>query len=132
MRKVVLRGRDGKTTNGFAYPAELKDKVKFLSRQGKQTEIPLADLKAVFFVRDFQGDPEYRPVAFLGKTPLSEKLWVRIRFMDGEILEGKVQNSAELLTEAGFYLWPSDPDTNNESVFVVKSAVRSFTVLATC
>lgn len=132
MRKVVLRGRDGKTTSGFVAPAELKDKVKFISREGKQGEIPLTDLKAVFFVRDFKGDPEYQPVAFLGKTPVSEKLWVRIRFIDGETVEGKVQNSADLLTEAGFYLWPSDLDTNNESVFVVKSAIRAFTVLATC
>lgn len=132
MRKVVLRGRDGSTTSGFAYPVELKDKVKFIGREGKQSEIALGELKAVFFVRDFRGDPEYRPISFLGKSPIADMLWVRIQFQDGEVLEGKVHNAIELLTEPGFYVWPSDSDSNNESVFIVKSAIRAFTILATC
>lgn len=61
--KVVVRIADGRILKGFTqdffpnrdrfhlHPAE--------GTQGKKTEIFLGDLKAVFFVRDFAGNPQY-------------------------------------------------------------------------
>ncbi len=56
-------------------------------------------------------------VQFLSKAPMSEKLLVRVRFADGEVIEGGVNNAVGLLIETGFYLWPSDPEDNNISIF---------------
>lgn len=130
LRKVVLRDRDGNTTFGFSYQTELSDEIRIITREGKDQTVCLSQLKAVFFVRDFKGDPKYQPVQFLNKAPTSEKLWVRVEFTDGEVLEGRVNNSLDLLVQAGFYLWPSDHETNNLSVFIPKSAIASFAVLA--
>ncbi len=130
LHKVVLRDLDGNTTFGFTYQTDFSDDIKIITREGKDQTLPLARLKAVFFVRDFKGDPQYQPVQFLTKAPISEKLWVRVRFQDGEVLEGKVNNSLDLLIQAGFYLWPSDAETNNVSVFIPKAAIAGFSILA--
>ena len=53
-----------------------------------------------------------------------------MEFLDGEILEGKVANNADLLTSAGLVLFPSDQETNNQCVFVLKSAVKKFAILS--
>ena len=47
-----------------------------------------------------------------------------------EILEGKVANNADLLTGAGFVLFPSDQETNDQCVFAPKSAVKKFAILS--
>ncbi len=130
LRKVVLRDRDGNTTFGFSYQTEFSDEVKIITREGKDQTLPLSELKAVFFVRDFKGDPQYEPVQFLSKAPPSERLWVRVQFPDGEVLEGRVRNSLDLISQPGFYLWPSDHETNNVSVFIPKSAIAGFSILA--
>jgi len=130
LHKIVLRDRDGTSTFGFTYQTEFSDEIKIITREGKDQTISLSGLKAVFFVRDFKGDPQYQPVQFLNKAPMSEKLWVRVRFQDGEVLEGRVNNSLDLLVQPGFYLWPSDQETNNLSVYIPKSAIAGFSVLA--
>jgi len=130
LQKVVLRNRDGKTTFGFTYQTHFSDEIKIITREGKDQTVPLSGLKAVFFVRDFKGDPQYQPIQFLGRAPTSEKLWARVRFDDGEVLEGRVSNTLDLLTQPGFYLWPSDDETNNVSVFIPKSALAGFSILA--
>jgi hypothetical protein len=130
LHKVVLHDRDGSTTFGFAYQTEFSDEIKFVTREGKDHTVSLSRLKAVFFVRDFKGDPQYQPVQFLNKAAISEKLWVRVHFEDGEVLEGRVNNGLDLLTQPGFYLWPSDQETNNLGVFILKSAIVGFSILA--
>ncbi|MFB3903585.1 MAG: hypothetical protein ACE15E_09035 [Acidobacteriota bacterium] len=130
LHKVVLHDRDGNTTFGFAYQTDFAEEIRIITREGKAQTVPLSRLKAVFFVRDFKGDPEYQAVQFLNKAPASEKLWVRVRFEDGEVIEGRVNNGLDLLTRPGFYLWPSDSESNNVSIFIPKSAVVAFSILA--
>lgn len=128
--KVVVRTRDGGVICGFSSEGHIKeDEVTYISRDGKEQARPLDDLKAVFFVRDFKGDSDYREVKFFKKQDESKWLWVRITFFDEEVIEGRVQNDKELLFSNGFYLWPSDEETNNELVYIVKSAIRDFVIL---
>ncbi|HXK60430.1 MAG TPA: hypothetical protein PLP42_11115 [Acidobacteriota bacterium] len=129
-RKVVLRSRSGKLIPGFAYQTDFNETVKILTREGKEEVFPLSELKAVFFVREFGGDPQHEEIQFLAKVPASRELWVRAQFIDGEMLEGKVQNGLDLITKEGFYLYPSDGEANNLCVFVPKSALAAFWVLA--
>ena len=130
LHKVVLHNRDGNNTFGFARQTEFSDEIKIITREGKDETVPLSQLKAVFFVRDFKGDPQYQAVQFLNKAPMSEKLLVRVRFADGEVIEGRVTNGVGLLIETGFYLWPSDPEDNNIGIFIPKSAIADFSILA--
>ena len=128
--KVVVRTRDGSVLCGFSSEGHItEDEVTYISRDGKEQTRSLEELKAVFFVRDFQGDSDYSEIKFFKKQDHNKWLWVRITFFDEETVEGRVQNDRELLFSNGFYLWPSDEETNNELVYIVKSAIKGFVVL---
>ncbi len=129
LQKVVVRTRDGKVILGFANQDRIKKTLKIINQQGKEETFSMDKLKAVFFVKDFQGNPEYDEIKFLNKQSVSSMIWVRVEFFDGEVLEGKILNNMELISSPGFYLSPSDQDTNNKRVYVVKSSLKNFTVL---
>ena len=40
-----------------------------------------------------------------------------------------MSNSMKFIVEDGFYLKPPDPNSNNRLMYIVKSALRDFTVL---
>jgi len=129
--KVIVRSRDGTLFRGFSKSDLIGDKVQLVDAKGNAQEFPLADLKAVFFVRDFEGNRDYREVRFFRKEGSAGWLWVEVVFTDGEIMEGRMRNNLSLLDPRGVYLWLSDEGANNEVVFVVRSAVREFRILGT-
>ena len=129
LQKVVVRTRDGKVIPGFAHQDRISTTLKIITQQGKEQKFSIDKLKAVFFVKDFQGDPGYDEIKFLNKQSVSSMVWVRVEFYDGEVLEGKIPNNMELISLPGFYLSPSDRDTNNKRVYVIKSALKNFTFL---
>ncbi len=129
LQKVIVRTRDGTVIPGFANEDRIKKTLTIINQQGKEETFSMDKLKAVFFVKDFQGNPEYDEIKFLNKQSVSSMIWVRVEFFDGEVLEGKILNTLELLSSPGFYLSPSDQDTNNKRVYVVKSSLKNFTVL---
>ncbi len=129
LHKVVVRTRDGEVIPGFANQDRIKKTLKIITQQGKEQTFSIDKLKAVFFVKDFKGNPEYNEIKFLNKQTVSSMIWARVEFFDGEVLEGKILNNMELISSPGFYLSPSDQDTNNRRVYVVKSALKHFTVL---
>jgi hypothetical protein len=142
--KVVARLRDGSTLKGYleelpeldfdalfvdAHAALPKDLRLRRADSGEQLKLPLNSLKALFFVRSFEGRKEYNEVKFFEKNPPIKGLWIRIRFYDGEYLEGVVGNSIDFVVEPGFYLKPPDSLCNNEILYVVKESLAEFRVL---
>jgi len=142
--KVIARLRDGNLVRGFldrpggedpttflervagTYPAEVTIRV---AESDETLTIPLDSLKALFFVRSFEGHKEHREVKFFDKNPPIKGLWVRVQFFDKESLEGIIQNGIEFLVNPGFLLKPPDPAGNNTSLYVVKSSLADFRVL---
>lgn len=98
-----------------------------------ESESPLAinldSLKALFFVRTFEGRHDYQEIKFFESHPTVEGLWVQVRFADGEVTEGILQNSLRFLVEPGFLLKPPDPMSNNEYVYVLKKSLGDFRIL---
>ena len=131
-RKVILRKLNGEVLKGYVEgtPDLLTvDLVTIASLTEEKIQVPKQDVKALFFVRKFTGDKEYSEVKFFESQPKIDGLWVRLHFMDSESIEGIVANTIKFLVEDGFYLKPPDPNSNNRLMFVVKSALRDFTVL---
>lgn len=95
---------------------------------GENRAVDLATAKAVFFVRTHEGNPRHDEVRFF-RSSLVLDLWIQARMPDGEILEGRTENSIRLLTEPGFWLWPTDRVANNLLVYVPKSSVVEFHVM---
>ncbi len=89
------------------------------------------DAKALFFVTSFTGDKKQQPVMFHRHSAVTNGIWVRVEFEDGEMMEGLIHNSAAHLMQSGFFLLPTDPGSNNELVYVFKAAVKEFRVLGT-
>lgn len=91
--------------------------------------IQLSDTKAVFFVRSFAGSPAQQDVRFFDSLSIHPYLWVRMTFEDGEIMEGRVTNSIDLITKKVFRLFPVDELTNNRCLFVPKDSLRNFQII---
>lgn len=142
--KVVARLRDGKLVRGYidqslteGQAPSLEQAADSLLREislraadsDEVLSIPLDSLKALFFVKSFEGHKQYREVKFFDKNPAIKGLWVRVQFFDHESLEGIVLNSIDFVVNPGFLLKPPDPSGNNTSLYVVKSSLVDFRVL---
>ena len=89
---------------------------------GKESEIQCRQLKAVFFVKDLTGDENRKDLrGFVdgpGETTKGKK--IAVRFKDGEFLCGySLSYSPE---RVGFFLFPSDPGSNNLRIYVMTYA----------
>jgi len=132
-RKVIARKTNGEILKGYVEAApenEKDDNITLLSLTDEVVKIPKQDMKALFFVKKFSGNKEYSEVKFFESQPKIDGLWVRLTFYDDEMLEGIVSNSIRFLSDDGFYLKPPDPNSNNRLMYVIKAALKDFTVLS--
>jgi hypothetical protein len=102
-----------------------------LRRQGSDAEevVDLDKVKAIFFVRDFNGEVRHNDIRFHDHLPATESLWVRVGFDDGETIEGLINNTHDFVLSPGFLMSPADPLGNNWLIYVLKSNVIRFEVL---
>jgi len=119
--KVVATMKDGTVkkgmTDNFAphrpvFHIELDD--------GTQEDVELESLKALFFVKEFQGKKErqykYRNIpAWSGRK-------LKVLFADGESIIGYALEYDA--SKSGFFLTPADVKGNNERVYIVASSTK--------
>jgi hypothetical protein len=129
-KKVVLLLSDKKSQRGYLNPARLGqlDPIDVLTPDGEHLEVPLAKIRSIYFVRDFSDDFEPERKAFLSRPKL-DGLWVRLRFNDGETLEGVIPNDLLSLMENGLQITPPDLNSSTDRIFVPRSALSELTVL---
>ncbi len=119
--KIVLRMKDGsmRKCSTYSHFSAAFTKMKVVTTEGKVESVDLSDLKAIFFVYEFEGNPGYKAGGdFEEASPKAGRI-VRVCFQDGEVIRGRVLNLAE--GRSGFFLYPADPLDNNRKVFVVRS-----------
>ena len=95
---------------------------------GTQEWISSEGLKAVFFVKSFEGK-SHDDLRFHDSFPPAECLWVRLTFQDLEVMEGLIYNKCDFVLDAGIFFFPSDPEGNNWLVYVPKSQIKDFNIL---
>ncbi|HEV8524607.1 MAG TPA: hypothetical protein VGQ71_08920 [Terriglobales bacterium] len=142
--KVVAHLRDGKLIKGYTDivtpetleellqqgPLPLPGQLPLRAAGARQAQaVDLESLKALFFVRSFEGRNQYQELKFFDAHPPVLGLWVRIKYFDGEASEGVVHNSLHYVTSPGFFLKPPDPQSNNKLIYVLKSSLVDFRVL---
>jgi hypothetical protein len=132
MNRIVARFLDGHVLKGFTndfLPA--KDHFHLVSEGQppgtKPLEIRVADLKALFFVKTFQGDPQHKELADAGAAKAGQGRRIRVVFKDGETLVGTTQGYDR--SRPGFFVVPVDGDSNNERCFVVTAATEEVSFL---
>ncbi len=125
--KVIVRYVDGRRLKGYTqdfFPNKAFFHLQLADNPpGSETiEVLMKDLKAVFFVREFEGNPKYQEK----KTfPPGEKIagrLVEVTFKDGEVLRGSTLGYDP--NRPGFFFFPADPDSNNLRVFAIFQAIR--------
>jgi hypothetical protein len=118
--KIVIRYANGKLRKGTTADFFPNKEIFHLNDKddGKTHEINVRDLKAVFFVKDYEGDPSYDVQLTMERSGLGKR--IRIRFKDGETMMGYTQGYAPNRT--GFIFFPADPDCNNEKAFIVTAS----------
>lgn len=130
--KIIARFRDGHMKKGYSqdfFPNRavfhiFEDPTK-ASRELE--EVYMDQLKAVFFVKDFSGNPSYKEKREFEEGEKTSGRKVEILFEDGELRQGTVLGYNP--QQSGFFLFPVDPNSNNERMFVVSAAVKGFRYL---
>lgn len=138
--KVVCRFNDGRILKGYLnnFKPEMPELQLNEDGTGQVSSIKVGDLKAIFFVRSFAGDHEYKEKKTYGvNRPKGNRAF--IRFKDGESLVGFLDGdvpwkrgfflSRHGTEMQGFYLLPVDGGANNIRVFVVASSINDVTVV---
>jgi len=139
--KAVLRFLDGTILKGYleGFTEEATEITVHAIGAKTKTTVNADRLKAIFFVKTFEGDRQYSEKKSYGiRKPKGHRTF--IKFNDGEdmvgFIEGKVpwekgfflsvQKTKKL---KGFYLLPADEGSNNNRVFVFAGAVRDVTIV---
>jgi len=122
--KVVVRYANGQTlkgTTGDFRPASPRFHLIRADGSGV-VDVSVAELKAVFFVRDFAGSPERTKLRGFLDAPAetSRGKKVAVLFRDGELACGYTLTFSP--DRAGFFMFPADAASNNLRIYVVTAA----------
>ena len=126
-QKIVVRFADGRVEKGYTHNF-FPNKPDFhlnnnsQKQSGEMEKIRLVDLKGIFFVKSFAGDPSYEEQKDLAGQTGRIGRNVEVTFLDGEVIAGSALSYNP--TEFGFFLFPPDPKNNNSKIFVVNKAVK--------
>lgn len=130
-KKVQIRRFDRDELFGFVNPVTfLADAgVELLTPAGTVLIVEYLDVKLVDFVREFAPSTPYVEKTSFLTRPKLEGLWVRLRFRDGDFLEGVLPNNLLQIARQGFTITPPDFVGNRQRVFVPRSSVTDVVVL---
>jgi hypothetical protein len=85
-------------------------------------------IKAIHFVKDLETDAE-EGVRFFDSAAIPPYLWVRVSFTDGEVIEGKIDNSLSLMNGPCLMLYPLDEAANQECICIPRAAIANLQVI---
>jgi hypothetical protein len=133
LNKIVARFRDGRlvkgSTSDFVPAKEFFHVAQVDAAIGTKPKlVHVKDLKAIFFVKDFEGRPDYTPTNEFGsdRTPAGSRK-IKVVFSDGEVLIGTTQGYHP--GRPGFFMVPADQEANIERCYVVSASTTEVTLL---
>ncbi|MBI4686090.1 MAG: hypothetical protein HY755_12975 [Nitrospirae bacterium] len=136
--KVVIRFIDGSVFKGYLKDfSEESKEITFEEAESRAAKtIRIQELKAIFFVRTFEGDKDYKEIKRYGVSQRKGRK-IFVKFQDGESIVGYLQGnipwqkgfflSSSDEKKTGFFVLPADEESNNIKVFIIKSSVKDIT-----
>jgi small nuclear ribonucleoprotein (snRNP)-like protein len=123
--KVVVHLRDGRIIKGYTYdfnPSRETFHLADIQNLNQATELSTSLMKAVFFVKTFEGDKNHPNPEDFSMESLKDTsgLKVKVTFFDGELLYGTTHGYSP--QRAGFFVFPADKTINNDRVFVIRES----------
>ncbi len=126
-QRLVVRFKDGRTARGVCFALNPKEPAFHLDEtdetgvsSGQTTQIRYADIKAVFYVKSFDGKFD-RSTRY--REWMAEGNEVVVEFIDGEVLRGSTLHPYNP-DDPRFHLIPKEENTNNISILVEASALN--------
>ena len=120
--RVVIKFKDNtmkKGTTSDFFPN--KSQFHLEEMNGEIAQIKIEDLKALFFVKTFEGNKNHQDKYNDNISGGGRK--VKVKFSDGETVVGYTVGYSP--DRQGFFLTPADLQGNNERIFVVKTATTN-------
>lgn len=138
---MIVRRFTGDTLPGYLPASGMvreQTALELLDLAGRIVSLPLADVKMVSYVREFNLADTVNPERLSRKTflarPRNEGLWVRLTFRTGEVLEGLAATDVTLLDglmeDAGLHMAPPDSRSNTQHIFVPRAAIQELHLVA--
>jgi hypothetical protein len=123
--KIVAHLLDGRIFKGITRDFDPgRDQFHLLPAEGGGVplRLPLSELKALFYVKDFVGNADFEARQEWDRIS-REGDRLMVTFQDGEIVWGTSEDYSP--NARGFFLYPADPDDNNLKIFVVNRSVHA-------
>ena len=132
MNKVVARLTDGQmikvvTADGFPNKEIFHVSVEGASDEEMPLEINTNDLKALFFVKDFEGDSEHEEGNEFDPSHPPAGRRIKVEFNDGEVVLGTTTGYQP--KRPGFFIVPADTSSNIERCYIIAAATREVSFL---
>ena len=127
MNKVVARYVDGRMLKGFTNDfTPAKDEFHITPEGAAMGDPPVPvkreELKALFFVKDFEGDPKHDEKKDFDASRTGSGRKIRVLFNDGEELIGTTLGYQR--GRPGFFLESVDKESNIQRCYVVTGATK--------
>ncbi|MBI4686459.1 MAG: hypothetical protein HY756_01535 [Nitrospirae bacterium] len=121
LTKVVARFKDGSLLKGKSYDfSPQKTSFSIMTLNGEKINISIEQLKAIFIVRSFEGNKNHKD-RYEDIIPGGGQR-IGIKFYDDETVIG--YSLCYSSKPNGFFMTPADRQSNNERIFIIKSAVK--------
>ena len=126
-QKVIARFLDGRLVRGYTNDFHATKAHLHLREDGTSEAqlVQLSQLKALFFVREFDGDSSRVERKHFAAATHGRK--VEVTFKDGEVLIGSTLGYSG--PQQPFFVSPADAESNNLRVFVPAAATRHVRLL---
>ena len=125
INKIVIKFKDSKIMKGTTNDFSPNKKHFHIHLQGNEVvPIDVERLKAIFFVKDFQGNEAFKEAYKDVMAGGGKK--IKVKFSDGEVIIGFSLGYSP--GRHGFFLVPADLKSNNQRIFVITSATERIEV----
>lgn len=130
-KKVVIYRFDRESIAGFVSPQTwlAAAGVEVLTPAGAVATVPYGEIKAVCFVKEFDGGAWAGERRLFASRPKTEGLWVRALFRDNDFVEGILPNELLQVEPQGYLVAPPDASSNNQRVFLPRLALKELKVV---
>lgn len=129
---VVAHYLGGKLAKGYTFDfSQDRDSFHVFNSPDRIEEGKIVyhdELKALFFVKTFEGNPDYEdPVYSEEEIKKLTGLKLKVVFKDGEVMYATTFGYSP--ARRGFFIFPVDKDCNNTKVYVITSSTSSIEII---
>ncbi len=125
LNRIVVHYKNGNIVKGITHDfVPEKPKFHLVHQDGRIEDVDTELLKAVFFVKSYEGNKDYQDAKGFAKIdPIKFRgMKIKVTFFDNEVIYGATMGYNK--NRKGFFIFPADPDSNNIRIYVVASAIK--------